>query len=473
MLAVSNRLTLSHTVFVGSLWEAKGPHMARTIRNQKIDSRSARAKLPPKKSGYWATVAPGCSLGYRKGATGGAWLAKYVRDSLRKETTIGPADDAMDANGVTAIDYADAQARARAWFETIAKQASATEEPEEPLTVDRALDDYLADYTRRGGKSLKDTSARAAAFIRPELGARLISSLTAKQLRDWHAGLAAAGARLRSAKGETEHKTWTLDPTDPEALRRRRATANRTLTILKAALNHAFREGKASSDLAWRRVQPFREADSAKIRYLSESEITRLANATNPDFRPMVAAALLTGCRYGELAALQVCDFDRKAETLLIRTSKSGKARRVFLDDDGVTFLEQHTAGKPGDALIFARPDGSRWGKSHQHRPLREACKAGKINPAVSFHILRHTYASLRVMRGVPLQVLAGNLGHADTRMTEKHYAHLADSYARDMLRNGAPKLGLVTDGKVTPIGRKRAAARARVAHPEKAKKTA
>jgi integrase len=61
--------------------------------------------------------------------------------------------------------------------------------------------------------------------------------------------------------------------------------------------------------------------------------------------------------------------------------------------------------------------------RRNQIRPMAEACKAASINDG-SFHILRHTAASHMVMAGVPLNVVAHNLGHADTRMTEKHYAH-------------------------------------------------
>ena len=39
----------------------------------------------------------------------------------------------------------------------------------------------------------------------------------------------------------------------------------------------------------------------AKIRYLSVEESTRLINAYSPEFRPLITAELLTGCRYGEL----------------------------------------------------------------------------------------------------------------------------------------------------------------------------
>jgi hypothetical protein len=69
-------------------------------------------------SPYWVSLAPGCALGYRKGPKGGVWLAKLVRGVLRQQTTIGPADDALDPDGLLAISYADAQARARAWFDS-------------------------------------------------------------------------------------------------------------------------------------------------------------------------------------------------------------------------------------------------------------------------------------------------------------------------------------------------------------------
>jgi len=41
-------------------------------------------------------------------------------------------------------------------------------------------------------------------------------------------------------------------------VRARRATANRTLTVLKAALNQAFHESRIASDEAWRKAKPFR-----------------------------------------------------------------------------------------------------------------------------------------------------------------------------------------------------------------------
>ena len=170
-------------------------------------------------------------------------MAKLVRASARREKTIGPADDVFKADGKLALSYAQAQELARAWFPRADRENANEEEPGGPYTVILAVDDYLADYRRRGGKALRNTEIVADAFIRPRLGDKAVAGLTAKAIGAWHADLAAAAPRLRAAPG-VPSRVRELDATDPEMVRRRRATANRVLTVLKAALNHGFREGK-------------------------------------------------------------------------------------------------------------------------------------------------------------------------------------------------------------------------------------
>ncbi len=63
---------------------------------------------------------------------------------------------------------------------------------------------------------------------------------------------------------------------------------------------------------------------------------------------------------------------------------------------------------------------------------------------------MRHSYGSALAMQGVPMGVIAAVLGHADTRMTEKHYAALAPSYVAETIRANLPKLGIVEAGNVT-----------------------
>jgi integrase len=423
-------------------------NLPRTVRNAKLDTRSARAKLPARKSGYWVPISRGFALGYRRGPKGGVWLARLIDIKGRREVTLGSADDALDPDGERVLDYGEAQARSREWLTSLTAKAKAG-----PYTVDRCLDDYITDYQHRGGKALDRLVFSVEAFIRPQLGSLEVAGLTAKKIQEWHSELAKTPPRLRSGRTAEKRKYRDLDLDDPDAVRQRRATANRILGVLKAALNLAFREGEVESDEAWRRVKPFREASAPKVRYLTHSEAQRLVNASNPEIRSLVQCALLTGCRYGEIVEFRVRDFDRDSGTVNVRASKSGRSRNVVLTEDGVALFERYIAGKAGNSFVFFRSDGSPWGRSHQHRPLREACRRAGIDPPASFHILRHSYATHLLQAGAPLPVIAANLGHADTRMTERHYAHLVPSHIAQVIRATMPRLGLVEPSSVVPMG--------------------
>jgi integrase len=221
---------------------------------------------------------------------------------------------------------------------------------------------------------------------------------------------------------------------------------------LRAALNHAFHDGKIDSDIAWRKVKPFAGVDAARARYLTIAEAKRLINASDPEFRPLVQAALNTGARYGELTRLQVRDFNPDAGTVAIRQSKSGKPRHIVLSDEGVALFKELTAGKSGDELIVHRAHGGAWGQSQQSVFMNSAVERAKIAPAISFHGLRHTWASLAVMAGMPLMIVARNLGHADTGMVEKHYGHLAPGYVTETVRKYAPSFGFKPDSKIAAL---------------------
>jgi integrase len=78
------------------------------------------------------------------------------------------------------------------------------------------------------------------------------------------------------------------------------------------------------------------------------------------------------------------------------------------------------------------------------------ACQATGIED-VTFHILRHTYAIHAVMNGMPIAVLSEQLGHKDTRITERHYAHLSKSYKRRLIRENAPSFGFMPTPALGP----------------------
>jgi integrase len=203
---------------------------------------------------------------------------------------------------------------------------------------------------------------------------------------------------------------------------------------LKAILNRAIQDELTDDDTEWRAVKPFKQADEPVVRFLTEAEATRLINACKPDFRRLVKAALFTGARYGELAALTAADMNPDTGSIYIRPSKSGKGRHIPLNAEGLRFFKEIHAGKTGNETLLTKKDGTAWGKNHHVRMLLEACKAkaARIEPAVGFHELRHTYASTLAQRGVDLLTISKLLGHADTRITSRHYAHLADQTLRD-----------------------------------------
>ena len=236
---------------------------------------------------------------------------------------------------------------------------------------------------------------------------------------------------MRTRKGEAQRYR---EQTDGRA---RKASTNRNWTTLRAALNFAFHEGKIPSDAAWRRIKPFRSVDNPRQRFLTVDEARRLINAADPAFRPLVQAALMTGARYGELCALTVADFSLDNGTVHIQRSKTGKGRHIHLTDEGRALFERLTAGRAGTESMFGQ-----WTKSAQLRPMRAAVTAARISPPISFHGLRHSFASHAVMNGTPLFVVAQHLGHADTRMTERVYGHMSRSYVADAIRAGAPTFG-------------------------------
>jgi integrase len=310
------------------------------------------------------------------------------------------------------------------------------------------MDDYIA-FLEKNRSTAADARYRDQAFIRPAFGKMELHKLTTEMLETWLKSLAKRPPRLRTRKGEKQKFSKLTN--DDESRRRRQSSANRTWTVFKAALNRAWKNGKVASNLAWHRVEPFDGIDKTRLSYCSVAQAKRLINACPADFRKIVQAALLTGARYGLLAELTAADFDSTDNTVRFRTRNGRgmeKVYRAVLTQEGVHFFKHLCAGLAAPDLIFKKADGTHWGKSHQKRMMAAACESAKINSPVGFHQLRHTWAAHAVINGVPLPVVAGNLGHSGTAMVEKRYGHLAPSHVADAIRAGAPKFGFKPDKK-------------------------
>jgi len=246
-----------------------------------------------------------------------------------------------------------------------------------------------------------------------------------------------------------------LDPSDKLAVKRRKSSANRDLALLKAALNLAVEKGKIDREhLPWISVKAYKGVKGQRVRFLNLTEQVSLVNACTPAFRQLVCGALYTGARYGELTNAKVGDLDLETGALWVDgKGRDSMPRWIFLTAEGEDFFREMATDRANGELLFIRHDVERgtrkdlinangWLKDDAKTPLRLALKAAKIE-RMTFHELRHTYASMLVNSGFSLKVVADQLGHKDTRMVEEHYGHLCETTKREMLRSKSPVQGL------------------------------
>ncbi len=155
-----------------------------------------------------------------------------------------------------------------------------------------------------------------------------------------------------------------------------------------------------------------------------------LAAATGRD-RVMIMTGLKAGLRRGELMALRWCDVELTANKLHVRrnvwhgivgTPKGGGPRTLPLSPQLRQELAHHRHLR--GELVFCNDDGSMLTDGEMNPGVGAACKRAGLRHA-SWHVLRHSFASQLVMKGVPLKVVQELLGHATIEMTMR-YAHLA-----------------------------------------------
>lgn len=219
--------------------------LARRITNPKIDSRSARTGLSTRREPYWAVISLGCALGYRRTHPCGSWIARFRSRQLNR------------------LSFAQAQVRAGSFFDRRAKELAGDIEPGTgSFSVAAAISRYLESYRRRGGKSLDKMESVARTYILPDRGALALVKLSKGRIEKWYEGIATSPPRVRGAKGKPNRLRAARNGVEFD--RKRRATANRALTVLKAALNNAYHDGLAAHDDAWRRVKAYRNVDAAR-----------------------------------------------------------------------------------------------------------------------------------------------------------------------------------------------------------------
>jgi len=395
---------------------------------------------------------------YRRPRSGlGTWTAKIQRADHEHylERVLGEADDAGEADGERILTFPQAQEAARAAASDYRRSAGIDGGP---LTVTKAAEHYLAVFT---GKDISTQRRIIDTCLIPWFGDRVMHDVRAPEIAARLAAHAKSPARVRTSRLAKAPKFKAAPETDDQH-RARKASVNRMRSVFLAVAARCFKDGLLHDDREWRRVEKFKGVDQARDRFPTQEELVRLQNAAGPHFRRLIHGALFTGCRLGELAGLRVEDVhvDQGQIYVTAGQAKSKKSRYVDLPPDGVALFAELVAGRPADALVFTRQDGSAWRKNLHQRDLVRANAAANISPPLTFHHLRHAYASHLLRNGARIEYVSELLGHSSIAVTRKHYAHLT----REDLKKAAallPSFGFTPANKVVALEPKPAKRRA------------
>jgi integrase len=210
------------------------------------------------------------------------------------------------------------------------------------------------------------------------------------------------------------------------------------LQLLKQVLRSAEERGHRV-DPAIFGLRPPRH-EEREPRFLSWPEVERLASYCTEG--RLVVFAALSGLRQGEVFALRRSAIDLPNRIVRVEGSgragtitktKTGRKRAVELTAAAAELLAEQIASGDGGPLdlVFPSPTGAMWRKDNfMARVFRPAVRRAELE-GLTFHDLRHTYASLMVASGASPHVIAEQLGHRDARLVLQRYGHLYPGASR------------------------------------------
>jgi integrase len=419
--------------------------MARKVRHSKLDTRSARLKLPVRKKPFnGPRLQRGALLLYRRNKHNGAWILKCSDGHSRYWTRrIADADDFDTADGQRVLTYFQAQDVAK----KLAGGGTDANDTTAPVTVDRALLDYQADLTSRGARAYNAVHPRA--HLTALLLSKPVALLGSRELKLWRDSL--------------------LGKIAP-------ATINRVSNALSAALGLAAQHDRRIQNRdAWQvglAVLP--DAQTARNVVLPDHTVRRLvaaAYAKDPALGLLVETLAVTGARASQVARLRIEDLhhDRtsKPKLSMPRSGKGGgrnrSAKREGHYSMPVTLqlakaLRAAAAGRAPDAPLLVCGDGSAWGNDPNvkyRRPVREVVAAiGEDPDEVTLYSLRHSSVVRMLLRNIPIRLIAA-LHNTSVAMIERNYSrHITEHDSDDLSRTGLLADLAPASANVIPLAR-------------------
>lgn len=224
------------------------------------------------------------------------------------------------------------------------------------------------------------------------------------------------------------------------------------LTTLGQIYRHAERTGYYEGPLPTSTVKKPRY-DNKRVRFLSLYEAHHLLDilrGMSQQVHDMALMSLHCGLRAGEIFSLTWGHVDLEHNLINLMDTKSGRTRTLSMTDDVKAVFTTMGPGRNGE-LVFPSNNGKKIGVMSQTFP--RAVKQAGLNDGVTdrrqkvtFHTLRHSFASWLVMDGISLYQVKELLGHASLTMTER-YSHLSP----DRNKLAAETMGKLFQQKLQP----------------------
>ena len=278
------------------------------------------------------------------------------------------------------------------------------------------LDEYLAAWLVSHGRSVRpSTLASYRGHVELHIGP-LLGGIRVAKLRP---------ADVRRLVDDLERKG--LSP----------ATIGLVVTTLRIALNELVADRAIADNPAARIRLP--RVVREPVRPLRPADADAIVDATAGTWLgPLVRLLLGSGLRLGEACGLDQRDLVLDSGYVRVRRSKT-QVRAVPVSDDAVAALRDALAAAPrrgpDEPVFFGQRTGARLaGSSASHALPRILERAGL--PPLAPHALRHGAATLMLADGVPMRVIAEQLGHANPALTSRTYAHVVPEQQRVAVRS-------------------------------------
>ncbi|WP_243613415.1 tyrosine-type recombinase/integrase [Shimia aestuarii] len=407
-------------------------------KNHLNDPQKLRA-LPPRSAPYWDTLQYCRHIGVEIRADRRIWLARVrTKEGKYRQAQLASFDDCPT--------YDEALIRAEIWFSS--PEVSRLASNPYPLgvrreltfcpyggvfTIGHALYDYV-EWKRMAATQNYFVSLvnRINFHLYPRLGWLPAEELTPNHITEFSRQILSSPPKRGNQKVGRPIRIETLSS---EALRKRKKTLNALIAILRGALKMAWENRKFEDIRVWKCLKNLPNQDRPRVEFLSRSECKSLLENARPEIKQLILAGLYTGCRISELASMRVRDVATEGYGVRIFSGKNRRSHFVFLPDEGLAFFLACVEGKESNDLVFTNPQGLKW-EGSQKAHLKEAVAAADLPSHISFHVLRHTYATQLVQAGVPLSVIAQQLGHASADTVSRTYGHLAPQYREAIIRS-------------------------------------